>query len=80
MLDPGSGFGCHAADGWWFVAALRGKPTSNALYMTWEMQSEAAASHEETMQLVVIDLVWWKEVSTWEENSVDGAIYTVQLQ
>lgn len=29
--------------------ALRGKPNSNSPCMTWEMQSEAARSHKETI-------------------------------
>lgn len=34
-----------------------GKPTSNSPCMTWEMQSEAARSHKETIQRVLIDLL-----------------------
>lgn len=64
LLDQDGGFGWHSADGRWYVAlnaALRGKTLFKCT--TWEMQSEAAKSHKEAGQRVVIHSPWWKHIS-----------------
>lgn len=52
-----------------------GKPTSNFPCLTWEMQSEAARSHKEIILHVVIDLLWWKQISAMRGNADDRVVY-----